>query len=164
MPMPMPLLSRGLSSRDDLGWLPKAVRYTGGSVVAAGCSEVTFLLLYGLLDVSPGPSTLVAWLAGAIPNYWLNRRWTWRRRGRPSLRRELLPYAVIVGTTLLLATLATTVTHEALVAADIPAGPRVLLVAGAFLGVYAVMFVFRFLLLDRLFTHRGRAVEDAGLG
>lgn len=147
----MPLLSRGQSPQDDRGWLPKAMRYTGGSIIAAGCSEATFLLVYGVLGVSPGWTSVLAWLAGAIPNYWLNRRWTWGHRGRPSLRGELLPYALIVGATLLLAALATGATHRALVGADISAGLRVLLVAGTFLGVYVVMFGLRFLLLDRLF-------------
>src|SRR5919107_866363 len=85
----------------------KALRYLGGSVVAAGCSEVTLVLLYGLLHVAPGPASCLAWLAGAVPNYWLNRSWTWRRRGRPDLRREVLPYVVIVVVTLALATLLT---------------------------------------------------------
>src|SRR5215218_504418 len=89
------------------GMSGKALRYVGGSVVAAGCSEATLVLLYGLLHMAPGPASCLAWLAGAVPNFWLNRTWTWRRRGRPDLRREVLPYVAISLTTLLLATLLT---------------------------------------------------------
>jgi len=58
----------------------KVWRYTGGSVIAAGCSELTLLLLYGAFDLSPGWSSSLAWVAGAVPNYWLNRSWAWQLR------------------------------------------------------------------------------------
>src|SRR3954453_1779553 len=74
----------------------KLARYTGGSVVAAACSELTLLLLYGGRAVAPAWASAGAWVAGAIPNYWLNRSWTWRQRGRPSLRHEVVPYLLII--------------------------------------------------------------------
>src|SRR3954451_23821380 len=71
---------------DGLGG--KLARYSAGSVVATVCSEVTMVLLYGPLGVAPVWAAVFAWLAGAVPNYWLNRSWTWRRTGRPGLRDE----------------------------------------------------------------------------
>jgi putative flippase GtrA len=130
----------------------KALRYVGGSVVAALCSEVTLVVLYGLLHVAPGPASCVAWVAGAVPNYWLNRSWTWRRRGRPDLRREVLPYVVIIVTTLVLAALLTAGVDRWSRDAATGSTARVVLVAGTFLGVYVAMFVIRFALLDRLFS------------
>ena len=132
------------------------MRYVGGSVVAAVCSEVTLVVLYGLLHMAPGLASCLAWLAGAVPNFWLNRTWTWRRRGRPELRREVLPYVGIILITLLLATLLTAAVDRW--ARDGAAGStaRVLLVAGTFLAVYVAMFVLRFLLLDRLFSRLER--------
>ncbi len=127
-------------------------RYTGSSVVAAVCSETALVVLYGLLHVSTGWASSLAWLAGALPNYWLNRSWAWRLRGRPSLRREVLPYVVIVGVTLLLAWLGTSAVDRWLRGTDVSGQLRVALVAGTFLGVYVLMFVLRFALLDRLFT------------
>ena len=155
MPLPPPL-RRALAAPDGSGWFPKAVRYTGGSVVATVCSELTFVLLYGPLHLTPTWSSCLAWLAGALPNYWLNRSWAWRRRGRPSLRREILPYALIVAVTLVLATLATRAADHALSGADISASLRVTLVAATFFGVYVVMFVLRFFLFDRLFARLAR--------
>lgn len=138
------------------GWVRKMLRYTGGSVVATVCSEVTFVVLYGPLGVSPTRASVVAWLAGAIPNYWLNRSWTWRRQGRPSLRNEVVPYVVIIGVTLLLASGVTHVVDAWLRGADTSSSVRVTLVAAAFFGVYAVMFVLRYFLLDRLFGRLAR--------
>src|SRR3712207_7324683 len=133
-----------------------ALRYLGGSVVAAGCSEVALVVLYGLLHVAPGPASALAWLAGEVPNYWLNRSWTWRRRGRPDLRREVLPYVVIIMVTLLLATVLTAGVDRWSRDAATGSTTRVVLVAGTFLGVYGAMFVLRFALLDRLFTRLDR--------
>lgn len=133
-----------------------ALRYLGGSVVAAGCSEVVLVVLYGLLHVAPGPASCLAWLAGAVPNYWLNRSWAWRRRGRPDLRREVLPYVVIVLTTLALATLLTGAVDRW--SRDLTGSTlRVVLVAATFLGVYVAVFVLRFALFDRLFTRLDRS-------
>ena len=130
----------------------RVARYGAGSVVATVCSQATFLVLYGPVGASTTVTSTLAWLAGAIPNYWLNRSWAWRRRGRPSLRGELLPYALIVAVTLLLATVATRAVDSALAGADISSSLRVALVAAAFFGVYVVMFVLRFFLFDRLFA------------
>lgn len=127
-------------------------RYFGSSVVAAGCSELTLVLLYGVLHVSTGWASALAWSAGALPNYWLNRSWAWRLRGRPSLRGEVLPYALIVGVTLLLAWLGTSAADAWLRDAAVSSEVRVVLVAATFLGVYVVMFALRYVLLDRLFT------------
>jgi putative flippase GtrA len=145
MPSPPVVRSTG-------GSVGKMLRYAGGSVVATVSSEVTFVLLYGPLHVAPAWASVVAWLAGAVPNYWLNRSWTWRRTGRPGLRDELLPYVAIIGLTLLLATVATRWADRWLHSLDTDASVRVVLVAAVFLGVYAVMFVLRFVLLDRLFS------------
>lgn len=133
------------------------VRYAAGSVVATVCSEVTFLLCYGALQATPAVASGVAWLAGAVPSYWLNRSWTWRRRGRPSLTREVLPYVAIVLGTLLIAALATSLVDAALAGGQVSAGVRVGLVGGTFLAVYGLVFVLRFFLLDQLF----RRVPDS---
>lgn len=131
---------------------PKVLRYFGGSAVATVCSELAFVLLYGPLHVGTAWASVLGWLAGAVPNYWLNRTWTWQRTGRPSFRRELLPYLVIIGVTLALATGVTRGLDAVLRNAGTSSSLRVTLVAVAFFGVYVVMFVLRFFLLDRLFA------------
>jgi putative flippase GtrA len=135
---------------------PKLLRYLGGSVVATVCSEVTFVLLYGPVHVGTTSASLFGWLAGALPNYWLNRRWAWQRTGRPRFRTELLPYITIVLMTLLLATGITHLLDSWLQHLGTTPSLRVAVVAIAYLGVYAVMFALRFVLLDRLFERVAR--------
>ena len=142
--------------------LRKLSTYTAGSVVAAGCSELALLLCYAVLHLPPAVAALVGWLCGAVPNYWLNRRWTWRRRGRPDARRELLPYVLIVLGTLAMAMLVTRAVDAGL--SDAGAAARTTWVAAAFLGVYVVMFLLRYLLLDRLFGRlEAPLAEEAGV-
>src|SRR5262245_38292232 len=123
-----------------------------GSVVPTVCSQTTFLLVYGPLGASTTVASVLAWFAGAVPNYWINRSWTWGRRGRPSVRRELVPYAAIVLGTLVLAIVATSAVENLLEGTSVSHGVQTLLVTGTYFMVYAVMFVGRFVLFDRLFT------------
>jgi putative flippase GtrA len=146
---PLTAMDDEVSPRREL--VAKVLRYTAGSVVAAVCSEVTFLLLYGPVHAAPAVASGLGWLAGAVPNYWLNRSWTWRRQGRPSLMGEVIPYVAIVLVTLVLAVVATSAADRLLVQGNVSADVRVVLVGGAFLAVYCVMFLLRFFLLDRLF-------------
>ncbi len=139
----------------------KLLRYAAGSGVATVCSEVTFLLLYGAIDATPAVASSIGWLAGAVPNYWLNRTWTWKLRGRPSLTRELLPYVAIVLATLVVATVATSAVHAVLENSQVSATARLALVGGTFLAVYAVMFLLRYVLLDHLFR-RAPAISTIG--
>ena len=133
------------------GRVRRLTTYTVGSVIAAGCSELALVLCYGVLDLAPAVSSTIAWLAGAVPNYWLNRSWTWQRTGRPSFRREVAPYVAIILMTLLLAAVVTRGVDGWLRDADVSGATRTVAVAAAFLGVYVIMFAVRYLLLDRLF-------------
>ncbi len=133
------------------GLVPKLLRYFTGSVVATVSSEVVFVLLYGVVAMGTIWASVLSWLAGAVPNFWLNRNWAWQRTGRPSLRHEVLPYAVIIVTTLVLATIATGLADRWLHEQGTSSSVRVVLVAAVFLGVYVAVFVVRFFLLERLF-------------
>jgi putative flippase GtrA len=119
------------------------------SLIATACSELAVVLCYGPLSLGPTVSSVVGWLAGAVPNFFVNRTWTWRRRGRVSLRGELLPYLAIVLSTLLVAILATHGVDRLLAGAS--PSVRTTAVAVTFLGVYVLMFLVRYVLFSRLY-------------
>lgn len=146
-----PVTSGTPEADEPLGLVPKLLRYLTGSVVATVCSEIAFVLLYGLVGLGTTWSSVLSWVAGAVPNFWLNRNWAWQRTGRPSLRREVLPYAAIIVATLVLATVLTHVTDVWLHHQGVSHSTRVTLVAAVFLGTYVVVFALRFVLLERLF-------------
>jgi putative flippase GtrA len=120
-------------------------RYTIGSVVAAVVSESTLLLMYGLSLLGPRASSVAAWVTGAGVNYVLNRRWAWGRTGRAHPIRELLPYWAIAVVSMLISAWATGVASNVGNRLFETHGPRVVFVGAAFLGVYGVLFIAKFL-------------------
>ncbi len=118
--------------------------------MAFGCSQLAFVLLYGVLGASAAISAGLAFLAGAVPNFLLQRYWTWRRSGRIALRGELLPYAAVITLNGLLATAITTGTDRLLAPALQHHGARTALLAVTFAAAYALLYALKFVLLDRL--------------
>lgn len=129
----------------------KLSKYTAGSVVATVCSEVAFLLVYGVVGAGTLAATVLGWLAGAVPNYFLNRNWTWGRKGRHDLLREVLPYVAIVLVTVGLASLSTHAAHLLVPKLTDVHWLHVGLVGAVFLATYGILFIARFVVLDRLF-------------
>lgn len=135
-------------------------RYTGASVVAGIISEVVFVAIYWFTAV-PLVASLLAFVAGAVPNYVMNRYWAWQRRGRPHRTREVLPYAVIVLVTAVTAILVTTAADRWVRNHVAAHALQVTLVAIAFLATYGTMFVLKFVLFDRfIFIDRAPRTPD----
>ncbi len=124
------------------------VRYAAGSLVATGCSEVVLVIGYGLFGLGPQAASIVAWVAGAVPNYLLNRRWAWRGRGKAALVREMLPYWVITLGTAALAIAATTAADGWVRHAVAGRSEQSFLLAVVYLAAYGVVFVIKFALFD----------------
>ncbi|MEV0793776.1 GtrA family protein [Kribbella sp. NPDC050459] len=129
-------------------------RYSASSVVATVVSQLAFALCYWF-GTAALVATLVAWLAGAVPNYVLNRRWTWGRSG------QKLPYTMIVIGSAVTAAVVTSVTDHLVQPVDSHA-LKTLLVTGSYFGTYAVLFIVKFVLFDRLvFAKSPPAAADA---
>jgi putative flippase GtrA len=135
-------------------------RYIGASAIAGIISEAVFVVTYWFAAI-PLVASLIAFLAGAVPNYLMNRYWAWQRRGRPNRTRELLPYAVIVIVTALTAILVTTAADRWVRDHIASHALQVTLVATAFLATYGTMFVLKFVLFDRfIFVDRAARTPD----
>ena len=136
------------------------VRYTGSSVIAGVISEAVFVVAYWFGAV-PLVASLLAFVAGAVPNYLMNRYWAWQRRGRPDRTREVLPYVVIVVVTALTAILVTTAADRWVRDHVAAHALQVTLVGAAFLATYGAMFVLKFVLFDRfIFVERAAGTPD----
>lgn len=125
-------------------------RFAAGSAVATVCSQVTFLLLFGVLGTSVTVAVVVGFLAGAIPNFVLHRYWAWQRAGRIGIRTELLPYLVVIAVNTLVATGLTTGVDRLVGSAIGNHAARTALLAVAFGASYVLLFMVKFVLLDRL--------------
>ena len=134
----------------------RVTKFAISSGVAAATSAVVFPLLY-ISGLHTTVCTVVAFFAGAIPNWTLNRRWTWKVEGRVAFGREILAYLVISGTTLVILSLVTGLTNH--LVQRIPAGHgiRVLLVTASYFLVLAVLYGLRFFLYEHwIFSGRSR--------
>lgn len=152
---PEGLLRRAL--RSPLG--VRFTRYTAGSAVAAVTSQLVFVLVYGLFALAgPRGATALAFLAGFLPNYYLNRRWTWGRRGRVAVVRELVPYAAVVVAGVGIAAVATSLAEEWVLRLGVSRPVQVTVVTLAFVVAQGVLFVGKFVIFDRvLFADRSGA-------
>jgi putative flippase GtrA len=123
-------------------------KYSASSVIAGVISELAFVVCYWI-GTRPAWASVIAFLAGALPNYVLNRRWAWGRTGRADRTRELLPYTIIVIVTALAAALVTSASDHWLRGWVNSHFWQTVLVSVAFLGTYGVMFIVKFVLFDR---------------
>jgi putative flippase GtrA len=139
----------------------RVTRYTVGSVVAAATSAVVFALVY-VLGASTTTCSVVAFVAGAIPNWILNRRWAWKLRGRVSVAREVIAYVVISLLSLAATSLTTEWTQDHVQSLPAHHGYRVILVTASYLAVFAVLFVAKFLVYE-LWIFSGRSRVRAAL-
>ena len=140
--------------RSPLG--ARITRYTLGSVVAAATSAVVFALLY-VMGVGTTACSVAAFVAGAIPNWILNRKWAWKVQGRIAIGREVFAYIVVSALTLLATTAATAWTQQQVQGIPAHHGIRVLLVTGSYLAVFAILFVARFAVYEVwIFSGRSR--------
>jgi putative flippase GtrA len=111
--------------------------------VATACSEIAFAVCYGLGLLGTTGSSTVAFIAGAIPNYILNRRWAWQRTGPVRFWREVVLYVAVSLLSLAASIVVTAWTaHAARHLSD--HFLKTVLVSGAYLGTYAVLFVAKF--------------------
>ena len=108
-------------------------------MVAATTSAIVFAMLY-VMGVSTTVCSIVAFVAGAIPNWTLNRRWTWKVEGRVAFGREIVAYVIVSASTLVTLSLVTGWTHRHVQSIPAGHGIRVLLVTGSYFAVLAVLF------------------------
>jgi len=141
------------------GWA-RLARAATTSVAATVLSQVVLLAVLAAGGVPALASTL-AWAAGAVLNFLVTRRWVWGRTGRPRVRRELLPYLVVIGLGGFVSISLTTLTGSLPASLRLPHFWWVVLVDAAYVASYALVFVVKFTLLDRIVFGRGAAHTPA---
>lgn len=139
----------------------KLVRYTAVSAISALTSLVLLTLIFGVLRLwDEVTSVLVANILAGIPSYLLNRQWVWGKSGRSHLWREVLPFWVVSITGILFSLFAASVAKNFSDAHHLDHFQRTVLVVGANVGAFAIVWFLKFLVLNRLFAQ----IADAELG
>lgn len=73
----------------------KLFKYSMASVVGVGVGQPVLWICFGPLGWSAVPANLASVSAGAVPNYLINRRWTWHQTGKNRLWGEVVPFWVM---------------------------------------------------------------------
>jgi putative flippase GtrA len=134
----------------------RVARFALSSLVAAGTSAIVFPILY-VLGASTTVCSVAAFVAGAIPNWTLNRRWTWKVEGQVAFGREVIAYVVISAMTLVTLSLVTGWTHDQVQSIPAGHGIRVLLVTASYFAVLAALYWVRFTLYQHwIFSGQSR--------
>jgi putative flippase GtrA len=128
----------------------KVTKYAIGSMIALATSIVVFALMYIVLNGHTTLDSIVAFIAGAVPNWILNRRWAWKIKGEVAFLREIVAYIAISGVVLVASSLGTGA-MQTWVEHHVTAGHgiRVILVTGAYVFVQAVLFVVKFVIYEK---------------
>jgi hypothetical protein len=128
-------------------------------------SGVIFALAYHDWNSGPRGATVISFCAGALVNFLTFRFWAWRSgsqprlgpdEGGPSRRavggavgRDFVKFAVVAVATALVALGATTLADGYARHAGLDPTTRTIVVEGSYFGAFALMFVAKFLVLDR---------------
>jgi putative flippase GtrA len=134
----------------------KITRYAIGSVIALATSVVVFALMY-VLGINTTICSICAFIAGAIPNWILNRRWAWKIRGQVSIMREIVGYILISIAVLVLSSAATGWTSSEVQSIPAHHGIRVLLVTASYVAVQFFFFGVKYIVYEHwVFSGRSR--------
>jgi len=132
--------------------LRKLVKYSMVSLISVVVSQIVQLATFffthnGVL------SSVVAVTVGTIPSYELNRRWTWRKSGPSHLWREIVPFWVMSFIGLVLSTACVYVAEQWAEGRHMSKAHTALLLNGASLAAFGVLWVGKFLIINHLLFH-----------
>jgi putative flippase GtrA len=84
----------------------KLLKYSSASFAGLVVGQSVLALFYSGLEWGAIPSNLVSVAIGAIPNYLINRYWTWHQTGKNRLWGEVVPFWVMSALGLILSLIA----------------------------------------------------------
>jgi len=130
----------------------KLIRFTLGSVVTTIFSQVVIFVTYGF-RIIPGVigATLCGNVLAIIPSYYLNRTWAWGKTGRSHWRREVMPYFAMSFTGIAFSTVGAYLVKHLIHTHHWSHALDTLMVAGVNLVSFAIFWVLKMLLFNRIF-------------
>ena len=134
------------------------------AVVSLGASELALFVFTELMHMTGGISGVSAAAIGALTSY-LMSRWAWRRKGRPNVLRETIPFWIVSAGAWIVLGLATKLGLRIASSAGATGFRHFLIVGGVYFLANCVTFVLRFLIFHYvLFADRGGKAGAGGPG
>ena len=135
-------------------WVAKWAKYSAASMSGVVSSSLTLYVLLEIVDMGPVPANIIAVTVGAVPNYLVNRAWTFGKRGSHSFTREVLPFWGMALLGLIISTFAVAWAADRW-------EDNTLVVMLANLASFGVLWVARFFILERvLFKPLAELIEE----
>ncbi len=138
----------------------RLLRYATVSVVATGVSQVVLATLIATRTTAAAEANIIATMVGTVPSFELNRRWVWGKQGRRSMTAEIVPFAAISATGLVVSTLAVAIAARWADNAGLGTTPRTLTVELANLMAFGVVWIAQFVLLDKVLFRTRRILRE----
>jgi len=130
----------------------KLIRFTAVSIISTGVSFVTLFLVFGVFKVwSQVPSTIFANAVATIPSYNLNRKWAWGKGGRSHLMKEILPFWSMSAVGIAVSVVGAQAARHVSVKHHLPHLEQTIIVLAANVLSFAIFWVLKLLLFNRLF-------------
>ena len=122
------------------------VRFAPAAVCAVAATQITYIICIGPANLTAGLSGALGWFAGAAVSYVISR-WAWERKGRPSVLRETIPFAIVSICAGVVLTLASKFGNQVALSMGLHHGVGRVLVADAFyFAANCLTFAGRFLI------------------
>lgn len=129
----------------------KAIKYTLVSIISVAVSQVAFVVVYGGLSWTAKSASVLATSVGAVPSYILNRRWAWGKSGKSHLWKEIVPFWGLALVSLAFSTWTSDFAETYVEAHHSFTKPvKTLVVTGAYLGGFAILWVAKFVIFNKL--------------
>ena len=130
----------------------KMIRYAMVSVISTMVSFTVLGLVYGVFRLwTEVPSAVFANLVASVPAYYLNRHWSWGKSGRSHVFKEVVPFWSMTAVGIVLSILTAAEAHHLSNVHHLHHFGRTVVVEGANTGAFAVLWVLKFLVFNRLF-------------
>lgn len=138
----------------------KLFRYTMTSVISTVVSAGVLLFLFGVLHLwSEVPDTVLGNAVATIPSYYLTRTWAWGKSGRSHLMAEVVPFWTVAAAGIAFSIVGAQLARHFGRAHHLGHLEQTVLVVGANILSFAVFWVLKLLLYNRIFRHH--PVHDA---
>lgn len=136
------------------------LRYAAASVTSAAVGQAALMVAFGAFRWSARSASLFAFTIGAVSSYHLNRVWVWGRGGRSDLLREIVPFWTVAAAGLALSTATIVVAEDRAALVTESHAIRTAVVMAAALLSAVLVWLLKFLILDRYVFARSPHVPD----
>lgn len=136
-------------------------KFAATSFAATITSQLVVTILFWTHLTTAGIATAISFLAGSLVTYFVNRRWTWGRRGKAKFRTEVLPYVAVIAVYGIGTVGFTKLVHMMIAPLVEGTSLRGIALNASLLTANALLLALKFVGLDRVFGDRHAARTPA---